>query len=124
MAQEQDYLFDNTTDAEETRLRTVEAELDSGTIHHLQELGVGPGMQCLEIGGGGGSITAWLCDRVGPDGSVTATDLEPCYLKRLQAKNLVVLRHDILADALPQNQFEFSHVRWLLHHLEEPRRAL
>ncbi|MFQ5473886.1 MAG: class I SAM-dependent methyltransferase [Dehalococcoidia bacterium] len=77
-----------------------------------------------EIGGGGGSITAWLCERVGPDGSVTATDLEPRYLRRLQAKNLEVLRHDILADALPQNQFDFAHVRWLLHHLEEPRRAL
>ncbi|MFQ5473887.1 MAG: hypothetical protein ACE5FA_13535 [Dehalococcoidia bacterium] len=49
MAQEQDYLFDNTTDAEETRLRAVEAELDSGTIRHLQELSVSPGMHCLRL---------------------------------------------------------------------------
>jgi hypothetical protein len=37
---------------------------------------VGPGWRCLEVGSGGGSIAAWLCDRVGPDGSVLATDLD------------------------------------------------
>jgi len=57
-------------------------------------------------------------------GSVTVTDLEPGFLQRLEDDNLTVLRHDITADPLPERHFDFAHVRWLLHHLPEPRSAL
>ncbi len=118
------YILDNADPAELERLRRVEATLDPGTIRHLEALGVTTGWRCLEVGGGGGSITRWLCERVGSTGAVLATDLDPRHLLGIDAPNLKVRRHDVLADDLPDAAFDLVHVRWVLHHLPEPRQAL
>ena len=76
------YVFDNAWESERARLTGLESGLDAGTIRHLETLGVGAGWRCWEIGGGGGSIAAWLCERVGDDGHVLATDLETTFLDR------------------------------------------
>lgn len=34
----------------------------------------------LDVGAGGGSISQWLCDRVGPEGSVVAVDADTRFL--------------------------------------------
>ncbi|HET9109188.1 MAG TPA: hypothetical protein VFN78_00040, partial [Ktedonobacterales bacterium] len=70
-----DYLLDNAWQEQDRRLARLEAWFDPGTIQHLEALGVGPGWRCLEVGAGAGSIAAWLCNRVGPEGSVLATDI-------------------------------------------------
>lgn len=124
MSDDKAYFFDNATKEERARLTAVEDALDAGTIRHLMALGVSPGMRCLEVGAGGGSIAAWLCSHVGPSGSVLATDLQPQFLHSLQSGNLEVRRHDVLEEGLPADEFDVVHVRWLLHHLREPRRAL
>jgi SAM-dependent methyltransferase len=119
------YPFDQAWDKERSRLGGLEQKLDPGTIHHLETLGVGPGWRCWEVGAGGGSIAAWLCQRVADDGHVLATDLETTFLKRLSHPNLAVRRHDIVADGLPEGApFELVHARWLLHWITEPRRGL
>jgi SAM-dependent methyltransferase len=120
------YLLNTALPAERARLAAVQAELDPGTIRYLERLGVGAGHRCLEVGGGAGSIAAWLSARVGSTGSVTATDIEPIHLTALarERSNVEPLRHDILVDPLPEAAFDFVHVRWLLHHLVEPQRAL
>ena len=43
--------------------------LDPWTRRYLAGLGVGQGWRCLELGGGNGSITEWLCAAVGPSGA-------------------------------------------------------
>jgi SAM-dependent methyltransferase len=121
-----DYLL-NTANAEErSRLAAVQADLDPGTIHHLEALGVATGLRSLEVGGGAGSIAAWLSRQVGPTGAVVATDIEPVHLMALarERSNVEALRHDILKDALPSSSYDLAHVRWLLHHFAEPRRAI
>src|SRR5262249_61796604 len=75
------YVFDQAWDAERARLAGLELGLDPGTIRHLETLGVRAGWTCWEIGGGGGSIAAWLCERVGDAGRVLATDLETSFLE-------------------------------------------
>jgi SAM-dependent methyltransferase len=78
----------------------------------------------LEIAGGGGSITAWLCNQVGADGHVMATDLDPRFLECIAAPNLEVRRHDILADPLPEASFDLVHTRALLTFLPQPDQAI
>lgn len=98
--------------------------LDAGTIAHFQALGVGPGWRCLEVGGGAGTIPAWLCERVGEDGWVLATDLEPVMLERLSFSNLEVRRHDVTSEALPKEEFDLVHTRWMLHWFADPGAVL
>ena len=119
------YPFDQAWDKEQSRLGGLEQGLDPGTIRHLEALAVGPGWRCWEVGAGGGSIAAWLCQRVGDDGHVFATDLDTTLLKRLSYPNLAVRRHDIVADEVPEaSPFDLVHARWLLHWIAEPREAL
>jgi hypothetical protein len=72
---DQTYAFKNALDAQRARLRTLETLFDPGTIRYLEARGVAPGWRCAKVGAGRGSIAAWLYDRVGPEGSVLATDL-------------------------------------------------
>lgn len=122
--QKQDYIYDASSETELTRLQSLERLNDPATIAHLEAAGVGPGWRCLEIGGGAGSIARWLCDRVGPEGSVVATDLDVRFLERIDAPNLEVRRHDILEDDLEQGAYDLVHSRFLLEHLERYRDAL
>lgn len=71
--------------------------------------------QCLEIGAGAGTIARWLADRVGPDGEVIATDLDPQHIP--SHPNLTVLRHDIATEPLEPAQFDLIHARLVLAHL-------
>jgi SAM-dependent methyltransferase len=118
------YVFDQAWEAERARLAGLELGLDPGTIRHLETLRVGTGWRCWEIGGGGGSIAAWLCERVGDEGRVLATDLETTFLERLPFTNVAVRRHDIVADDLPEGEFDLVHARWVLHWLPAREQAL
>jgi hypothetical protein len=99
------------------RLAGIEATWDPGTIERLKALGVDRGWRCLEVGGGGGSIAAWMATRVGDDGRVLATDLDTTFLEPLAAGNLEVRRHDLLNDELPADAFDLVHARLLLEWL-------
>jgi SAM-dependent methyltransferase len=120
------YPFVNEHTRQLQRLRALEELLDSGTVRHLEQLGVASGWQCLEVGAGGGSIALWLSERVGPTGHVTASDLDTRYLEGVLSSraNVRVLRHDVLNDELPSASFDLVHSRLLLAWLTEPRRAL
>jgi SAM-dependent methyltransferase len=119
------YPFDQAWQHESERLTALEQGLDPGTIRHLEALGVGPGWRCWEVGAGAGSIAAWLCQRVGDEGHVMATDLEMTFLERLSYPNLALLRHDIVADDLPVGgPFDLAHARWVLEWIPDRRKAL
>jgi SAM-dependent methyltransferase len=122
-ADEQSYAFDNALAMQRQRLDTLEALFDPGTIRYLGALGVAPGWRCLEVGAGGGSIAAWLCDRVGPEGTVLATDLDTTWVAEVARPNLEVRTHDLLADDLPEGEFDLVHVRLVLAWLQPDPRA-
>ena len=109
------YVFDEAWHAERARLGSLEAALDPGTMRHLSDLGVATGWRCLEVGAGAGSIAWWLADRVAPDGSVLAVDLQTVLLERLAHPSLEVRRHDVVAEPLPTGEFDLVHARWVLH---------
>src|SRR5208283_3109556 len=56
-------VFGNPDERAEARYRELSALYDAQTVRHLEQRGVDQGWSCLEVGGGGGSITSWLCDR-------------------------------------------------------------
>lgn len=118
------YVFDNAWEQERERLAGIESMYDPGTIRHLESIGVAEGWRCLEVGGGGGSIASWLCDRVGDRGSVLATDVDTRFLDALSKPNLEVRKHNIVADDLPSAAFDLAHTRLLLEHLPDRDQAL
>lgn len=106
------------------RLRWLERIYDPATTRRLDHLGVGPGWRCLEVGAGGGSITRWLCSRVGTAGRVMAVDVDTRFVSDIRAVNLDVARLDVTTAALPREAFDLIHVRSLLSHLPEREAVL
>lgn len=96
------------------RLAGIEATWDPGTQALLDSLGVGPGWRCLEAGAGGGSIATWMAERVGPEGSVLATDIDTTHLEPLAGRVLEVRRHDLQRDDLPAGSYDLVHARSVL----------
>jgi len=121
---DQRYMFDAAWQAEQRRLAALETIWDPYTFSNLDAVGVSPGWRCLEVGGGNGSVTAWLCDRVGPQGSVVATDLDTRFLALRSETNLEVRAHDITRDKLEQGAYDLVHCRLLLSHLPAHEQAL
>jgi SAM-dependent methyltransferase len=116
--------MDNAGLGAEEHLKLLSAEHDPGTIRNLETLGVAPGWHCLEVGPGDGSITAWLCERVGSTGRVMAVDIDTSRVSRLQYPNLDVRALNILSDEVPQQPFDVVFARFVLEHLPDPRKAV
>ena len=123
MRDETKYAYDNARAVQSERLAALAEALDPGTVRHLDSIGVGRGWRCLEVGAGGGSIAAWLSERVAGDGAVVATDLDTTVLRELWRPNLEIRVHDVLEDDLPEGEFDLVHVRLLLGWLSEPQRG-
>lgn len=123
-SQHSGYVLNNANREAPARFDALSETYDRGTIRHLQERGVGEGWQCLEVGGGGGSIASWLAGRVGSTGRVLVTDIDPRFLEPLNASNIEVRRHNIVTDFLPDAAFDLIHVRLVLIHLPEREEVL
>jgi SAM-dependent methyltransferase len=96
-----------------------ERERDAATIRYLEEIGVYSGWQCLEVGGGAGTIAEWLCQRVETAGHVVATDLDTRLLEAIASPNIEVRRHNIVNDDLEIDFYDLVHARYVLLHLKE-----
>jgi SAM-dependent methyltransferase len=107
---------------ERQRLDDLAAVFDPGSVAVLDPL-VQPGQRCLEVGTGGGSIARWLAERVGPAGSVVATDIDLQFMGD-PPPNVDLRRHDVTADELPAHHFDLAHARGVLQHLDRRDDAL
>jgi SAM-dependent methyltransferase len=114
-----DYAFPHVAADESRRLQLFEQRLDPLTIRRIERLGLTPGARCLEVGGGHGSMTRWLCEFVGSTGHVTVTDLQTDFVSALAMPNLTVLRHDLRTDDFPVGSFDFVHARAVLMHVDQ-----
>src|SRR5438874_771600 len=68
-------LFTHDAVSEPERLTALAAAFDPDTIYRLGRLGIQPDWNCLEIGAGVGTVSAWLATRC-PRGRIIATDLD------------------------------------------------
>jgi hypothetical protein len=113
------YMFDNSATAEYQRLDLMSKILDPDTRTHLAALGLREGWNCLELGGGNGSITEWLCEMVGASGSVTSIDIDPKLIRLVPAQNLAVRQADLRTTDLPTAAFDLVMCRAMLHQIAE-----
>jgi 2-polyprenyl-3-methyl-5-hydroxy-6-metoxy-1,4-benzoquinol methylase len=113
------YAFDQAWQRERERLTALESLYDGASRTFLDDLGVGPGWHCLEVGCGAGGIAQWLADRVGPTGHVIATDLDTRFLDADSRANLEVRTHDITTDPLYEAAFDLIHARAVVEHLAD-----
>jgi ubiquinone/menaquinone biosynthesis C-methylase UbiE len=102
----------------------LEGTLDAGTFRHLEVMGVGPRWRCLEVGTGGGTVAAWLAERVGPDGEVLATDLDLTVARERVHPAVTFHVHDLRADPLPEGHFDLVYARLLVAWLSERHRVV
>ena len=118
------YILDNAGRETPARFDALSTLYDHSTIQHLENCGVSLGWNCLEVGGGGGTIAAWLATRVGPTGHVLVTDIDPRFLDGSRFANLEVRRHNIVTDPLPEGAFDLIHARLVLVHIPEREQVL
>ena len=121
---EQRYVFDQAREGERERLAIIERYLDAHSTARLEALGLTTGWRCLDVGAGGGSLSRWMCKRVGREGSVLAVDLDPRFLEQIEEPNLEVRRLDLLTDELPRDGFDLVHARCVLEHVPERETVL
>jgi len=122
------YIFDNAAETETAqRFDSLDTNYNPRTFRFLETAGIAPGCQCLEIGGGSGSVAACMAERVGPRGSVLVTDIEPRFIERSPCRtlaNIELRRHDIGVDPLPESAFDLVHARLVLLHVPQRHLAL
>jgi SAM-dependent methyltransferase len=120
MATTTQYVFDAAHETERQRLESLIKFFEPGTRRIISELGIKDGWRVLEVGGGTGTTTDWLCGMVGAGGSVVATDLDIRFLSDLQHPNVDVRCHDILTDSIEEDFYDLAHARLLLEWLPRP----
>jgi ubiquinone/menaquinone biosynthesis C-methylase UbiE len=113
------YILGNSSTAEYQRLDLMSKILDPRTRACLTSLGLRDGWHCLELGGGNGSMTEWLCRQAGSTGSVTSVDINPTLINLVPAQNLTVLQADLRSSDLPSGPFDLVMCRALLHQIAE-----
>lgn len=107
-----EYVFGAGDDVRAQQRHLADA-YDTVTRTRLLRTGVGAGWNCLDVGTGGGTVAAWLASRVGPAGTVLATDLTMPAATR----GVTPLPHDITRDPLPDSAFDLIVARLVLRHL-------
>jgi SAM-dependent methyltransferase len=106
------------------RMERLSELFDDITFGHLERLGVGPGLHCLEVGAGSGSVARWMSDAVGPAGRVVATDIDTRYLHPERPASFEIREHDIARDPLEREAFDVVHARLVLMNIPERDAAL
>jgi len=117
------YVLDHHNRGERARLELMSSLLDPMHRRHIEELGIGPGANTLEVGAGNGTISAWLAQRVGPDGRAVAVDLDLSLIDQ-SAPNLEVRQADICRAPVEPRRFDLVTARAVLHHVSDLDAAL
>lgn len=113
------YILGNESALEYQRLDLMSKILDPATRRYLASLGVAQGWQCLELGGGNGSVTEWLCAQVGSTGRVVSVDIDPRFIHLIPARNLTVQEADVRTADLPADVFDLVMCRAMLHQIAD-----
>ena len=118
------YLFDNAASQAGQRFDALSALFDQATFRHVLALGTARGWRCWEVGAGGPTVASWLAERVGATGHVLATDINTSWVDKTISSAVEVRHHDVTADDMPSEVFDFVHARLVLSHLPDRDRAL
>ncbi|MEV5609206.1 methyltransferase domain-containing protein [Streptomyces sp. NPDC052225] len=118
------YLLDNRQAEAGRRFNALSTLFDPTTFRHIEQLGIGSGWRCWEVGAGGNSVVDWLARKVGPTGRVLATDIDTSWQTSAPRTPVEVRRHDVGVDDPPVEGFDLVHARLVLVHVPDRERAL
>ena len=118
-----EYVLRHDLQGERARLALMSHLLDPMHRRLIESLGIGPGALTLEVGCGNGSISAWLAERVAPDGHAVAFDLDLSLIEE-HAPTLELRRGDIVAGPVDPGGFDVVTARAVLHHVADVDRAI
>ncbi len=110
------YLLENRASAAGDRFGALSALFDPVTARHADAIGIAPGWRCWEAGAGGLAVPALLASRVGPTGSVLATDIDVRWMAD-PPPGVEVRTHDVARDEPPRHGFDLVHARLVLTHV-------
>jgi SAM-dependent methyltransferase len=116
-------LFDPGHPREAERIDDAAVVYDPVTTRRLRALGAGPGMRCLEVGAGTGTVARWLLD-VADVAEVVALDRDTSALAGSAGPRLRVVTADLTDETLEPGSFDVIHARFVLMHLPERRRVI
>lgn len=121
---ETDYLFDNSSSDGLAHMDMLSRVLDQHSTRIIDRTGIGPGLNCLDVGAGGGSMSRWLADRVAPGGEVTAIDIDTSRMP--EHPGVRVHQHDLDdgLDGTLAGPYDLVHARLVLTHLPRRREIL
>jgi len=112
------------------RLKLLSKVLLPTTSRLLKAAGLAKGMKCLDLGCGGGFVTALISDMVGDSGEVFAIDADDEILNLARAdaqsegrSNIQYAKLDA-SEGHRENYYDFVYARFLLTHLPKPQRCL
>ncbi|MEV5651259.1 methyltransferase domain-containing protein [Nocardia sp. NPDC052254] len=116
-------------DRDAARLALLDQHYNPSSRAFVESVGLAPGATVADIGCGHGTMTAWLADRVGPDGLVYAIDssVEQLEIARRLIGDLPQVRyvHASIEDApLAAGSVDWVYSRFLLMHVADPVAAL
>jgi SAM-dependent methyltransferase len=118
------YVLARTSD-EYRRLRTQSKLWEPATTRLLDQVGVAPGMACLDVGCGPGEVMRLLAERVGGTGSVTGVDVDGAIgreaveiLRATAGARVEFVEGNVHELDLPE--FDVVYVRLVLMHLADP----
>lgn len=119
-------------DDEYQRLRAQGEIWQGATETLLDSIGLGPGMSCLDVGSGPGSVMRLMADRVGPDGHVTGLEIDGKLggqaltdLKAQGGANFHLAEANVVdVDTVRGAPFDLVYCRLFLMHMQDPVAAL
>lgn len=112
------------------RLRVLARVVWPTTRSLLEQVGVGPGLTCLDVGCGGGDVSVQMARMVGPRGRVVGIDMdgEKIALARAEAAALGLDNVEFRVSKVGENdgaaRFDVVYARFVLTHLSDPAAAV
>jgi SAM-dependent methyltransferase len=112
------------------RLRVLARTVQPTSMALLDRCGIGPGMNCLDVGCGGGDVTSELARRTLPGGRATGIDMDETTIEiaRDEARaaglgNVDYRVGDFLDIELPR-EYDAIYARFILSHVADPEAAV
>jgi len=116
-----------TRSGEIERLRVQSEAMAPDSRRMLEQIGVGEGWTCLDLGCGPGGITELLSERVGTSGRVVGLDMNAKFLEHARAtapNNVEFVLGDAYGSELPGESFDLVHMRFVASTAGAPERLL